>query len=170
MVILITQVAAGLVIYFQKETVSVSYCVCCPWTWLGGAGDTFLPNWAILLADITGFFFPLPQLSSFAVQFAVSVPASLSHATFSRIMELCLVCWLYFWVVRTVKINSWKAFDSTSSWSCCNLLFGHVVAVITPILPSLVPWGLTSLSNCFSDWPPLMCHLVLSFQPFCLCR
>lgn len=36
MVILITQVAAGLVIYFQKEVVSVSYRVCFPWSWSEG--------------------------------------------------------------------------------------------------------------------------------------
>lgn len=36
MVILITQVAAGLVIYFQKEVVSVSYCVSFPWSWSEG--------------------------------------------------------------------------------------------------------------------------------------
>lgn len=91
MVILITQVAAGLVTYFQKETVSVSYCACFPWSWFGGTGDTwkfFLPNWAVLLASITGFSFPLPQLSNSAVRFAASVSASLSSATFSRIMKL----------------------------------------------------------------------------------
>lgn len=109
MVILITQVAAGLVIYFQKEMVSVSYCAYLPWSWFGRTGDTwkfFLPNWAILVAGITGFSFPLPQLSGFAVQFTASVSASLSSATFSGIMKLCLVCRLYFWVEGTVKRKS----------------------------------------------------------------
>jgi len=109
MVILVTQVAAGLVIYFQKEMVSVSYCARFPWPWFGGTGHTwkcFLPSWAVLLVGITGLSFFLPQLSSFAVQFSASVSASLSSATFLRIMKLCLVCRLYFWVMGRVERNS----------------------------------------------------------------
>lgn len=70
----------------------------------------------------------------------------------------------------TVRSNSWKAFEHSSSWSCCRLLFGLVVVEVTTVLPSLGVYqperlllGLASLVSCCSVLSVLR-HLYLKLS------